>query len=163
MPEERATLKIEEAQILFRNFEGREGKFNQKGERSFCVLLDEETAKMLSADDWNVKELKPDEDGNPGDPYLPVEVSYKHKPPKIYLITNGNRTLLDEDTCEIVDLVDIKFVDLIVNPFTWGPINGKSGVKAYLKTMFVVVEEDELERKYADLEDLPTSSGRIIE
>jgi len=38
------TVLIEDAKIVLRNFEGKEDKFNAKGTRSFCVLLDEKLA-----------------------------------------------------------------------------------------------------------------------
>lgn len=159
------TVLFEDAKIILRNFEGREEKFNQKGDRNFCVVLDDKTAQEMEEDGWNVKHFKPREEGEEGQPYLPISVSYKHKPPQIWLITNGgkNRTLLDEDTCEMVDIVDIATVDFIVSPYSWGPINDKFGIKAYLKTMFITVAEDALVRKYANLDELPTRSGKVEE
>jgi hypothetical protein len=34
-----------------------------------------------------------------------------------------------------------------VRPYAWD-VNGKTGVKAYLKTLFVTIDEDALELKY---------------
>lgn len=159
-------LRIEEARLLpvpFRNFEGREGQYNRKGLRNFCVELDVETAHAMLEDGWNVKFPKPreeDEEGNERKPYLPIEVAYdKGKPPQIVLITNNgkNRTNLTEDEVELLDWIEIKFVDLIANPYNWniparGQIPATSGVKAYLRKMFVVQDEDDLDRKWAHLE-----------
>ena len=52
---------------------------------------------------------------------------------------------------ETLDWVDILNVDLIVRPYEW-TVNGKSGVKAYLQSIYVTIEEDPLELKYSELE-----------
>jgi hypothetical protein len=51
----------------------------------------------------------------------------------------------------MLDYADIINVDLIVRPFAW-EMNNKFGIKAMVKSMFVTIEEDYLERKYGDME-----------
>lgn len=145
------TILFEDARILFRNFEGKEKKFNPPGQRNFCVLLPPNLAGTMEAEGWNVRFLKPREEGDLPQPYLQISVSYKLRPPKIVLISEANRsrTFLDEDSVHILDWADIKTIDFVINPSFW-EVNGKSGIKAYLKKMFVTLEEDELELKYAD-------------
>lgn len=153
MPKEEApTFMIEDAQIIFRNFEGREGPMNNKGNRNFAAILDEETAKIMSKDGWNVKYTNPQEEGDEPVPFIPIAVSFKYYPPRVTLIAHNVRTPLFEDTVEILDGVDITKVDLICRGYSW-EVNGKTGLKAYVKTMFVTINEDELERKYALNED----------
>jgi hypothetical protein len=66
---------------------------------------------------------------------------------------------LHEDEVEILDWADIQMTDLIVRPYEWA-VNGKTGIKAYLQSIFVTIQEDELELKYADIDDIPARSGR---
>jgi len=148
MTEKIPTVKIEDARLVYRNFQGAEGPYNRAGDRNFSVVLDPEVAEKMLADGWNVKFSNPREEGDEPWPYIQVSVSYKAKPPKIVMITSAGRTQIDESTVDALDFVDIKLVDLILNPYAW-TINDKSGIKAYLKTMFITIEEDELERKYA--------------
>lgn len=150
---EPGNVVIENAQLLFLNFEGKEGQYNREGDRSFCVLLDEETAKQLDADGWNVRALRQREPDDPKQPYIQVSVSYKFKPPKIVLITSRGRNDLSEAEVPLLDSIDTKKVDLIIRPREW-LINGRSGIKAYLKTMFVTMDEDYLELKYLEPENL---------
>jgi hypothetical protein len=159
---DRKTELFEDARIVFKNFKGAEGKYNQEGDRNFCLLLDQDRAERLFAKGWNVKSLRAKEEGDLEQPYLQVSVQHKNKPPKISIVTSKGKTYLEEEMCEILDWVDIARVDLILNPYEWS-VNGKSGVKAYLKTLVAIIEEDYLELKYADLEELPARAGRVIE
>jgi hypothetical protein len=146
---------MEGVRIIFRNFEGKEGPYNKQGERNFAVLLDDKIANMMAEDGWNVKWLKPREEAEEGEedqPYLPVSLRYDVFPPHVVLVTSRNRTVLNEDQVEVLDYSDIVNVDLIVRPHNWN-VNGKTGIKAYVKTMFVTIEEDELVRKYAAMDD----------
>lgn len=148
------TVLMEGVRIIFRNFSGKEGQYNREGDRNFAVLLSHETAEMMAADGWNVKVLKPrddDEEDAIPQPYLPVAVNFSGRPPRIVLITSRNRTNLDESQVETLDWVDILNVDLIVRPYEW-TVNGKSGIKAYLQSMYITIQEDPLELKYSQVD-----------
>jgi hypothetical protein len=153
MPPQDNTVLMEGVRIIFRNFSGKEGKYNREGDRNFAVLLDDAVATAMAEDNWNVKWLPPrgeDEEETP-QAYLPVSVSYKGRPPRIVMITSRGRTNIDDTQVEMLDWATIVNVDLIVRPYEW-TVNGKSGVKAYLQSLYVTIEEDELERKYGELD-----------
>ena len=147
------TVLMEGVRIIFRNFAGKEGQYNREGDRNFAVVLDDKTAEAMQADGWNVKTLAAREEDDSETPYLPVAVNFKGRPPRITMVTSRGRTTLDESQVEMLDWADIVNVDLIVRPYAW-EVSGKTGVKAYLQTMYVTIEEDALERKYG-MEDGP--------
>lgn len=150
-------LTIEGARIMFRNFSGKEGKFNRAGDRNFCVIIDDpDMVKKLAKDGWNIKVWQPkDEDSEPVN-YIPVKLRYDMVPPKVYRISSitGKQVLMTEDMIDAFDSEDFRNVDLILHPYPW-EINGKTGVTAYVKTMYVTVEEDALAAKYAVKGDRP--------
>jgi hypothetical protein len=142
-------LIIEGAEILFRNFAGAESKFNAKGNRNFCVILDQRTANECLKEGWNVKYLKPRDEDDEERPYISVSVSYDNIPPKVVLVSGKKKTIMTADTIEILDWAELINVDVVIRPYNW-QVNSSSGVKGYLKTMYVTVEPDEFEDKYAD-------------
>jgi hypothetical protein len=152
-------MRIENAQILFRNFAGVEKKdiktgkiVNREGDRNFCVQISEEDYNQLLANDWNVKHTKPNEEYEDILYYLPVTVRFDKYPPVIDMFTSKKRTRLTEDTVASLDpSTIIKNADIIINPSPW-EVNGKSGIKAYLKKGYFVIEEDAWEEKYASWE-----------
>ena len=133
-------LSIENASLLFRNFSGREEKYNRAGQRNFCVIIDnQKEAQKLIDDGWNVRLLAPREEGDDPRYYIQVAVRFDNYPPKVIMMTQRNRRGTARN------------VDVIINPSFW-EVNGKSGIKAYLKTMYVTIEEDEFAAKYAEME-----------
>jgi len=142
-------LTIENAHIMWRNFEGAAKKFNAKGLRNFHVRLETPVAQKLEADGWNVRWHDPKEEGDEAWASIKVAVRFDNYPPRIVLITGKNKkgTLIDEDTVYILDTAEIENVDLKLTASPWS-VQGKSGYKAYLSKMFVTLSESDLESKY---------------
>lgn len=150
-------IKIENARIVFRNLSGKPDKFNpQGGKRSFSVVIeDPEFANELKREGWNIKQFNPSPDSDEEQAhFISVKVSYNNIPPHIYLCTSKNKTLLNEDTVGQLDYAEISNVDIVITPYQY-EMSGRSGISAYVKTMYVTVVEDEFASKYEydDLDD----------
>ena len=144
----RPNITIEGARLIFRNFRGEGNDYNREGDRNFCVVLDPELAEVLAKDGWNVKRKDPVEEGDEPLLYLKVKVKFGDYPPIIKQVTSRGATQLDEDTIMVLDMAAIENADLIISPYEY-TVQGKSGISAYLKKMYVTIQEDDLDKKYA--------------
>jgi hypothetical protein len=146
-------LRIENAKIRIRNFEGVEKQYNRKGDRNFCIFLEPEVAEDLKRDGWLIKYLPPrDPDAEP-QAMLRVKVRFDKFPPIVNLVTAGNHiTKLYEDDVKILDTAEIENVDVVISPYNW-EMNGKHGITAYLKKIWVKIVEDDFEKKYRNVPD----------
>ena len=148
-------LRMENAKIIWTNFAGVKGRYNQPGFRNFHLVIDdEELAQRMIADGWNLKRFKPREDDDvPPDGYhMQVVVAFdRGRPPKIILVTNESQTYLNEETVERLDSADILSCDIEVRPSNWSQPDGRHGVKGYLQTLYVVAREDPFAHKYQHL------------
>ncbi len=149
----RGILQIDDARLTFKNFEGREDKFNRKGDRNFALVVEsQEDADRLVEDGWNVKIRPPREEGEEPFMYLPVKIKFNDRGPRVRLRTGDVENRLDEETIGELDYIDILNVDLDIRPYDW-EVNGKVGRTAYLQEIYVVQKEDRFAKKYSD--DLP--------
>lgn len=142
---------LENVQILWPNFSGRVEQFNAAGNREFTLLLDPDIAEAMRRDGWNVREIKAREEGDIAREVVTVAVSFTHRPPKVWLVTSRGRNMLDESQVGMLDFVEPENIDLILSPYLWD-VNGRTGVKAYLESIYVTIVEDPLEAKYADMD-----------
>lgn len=150
MADKKPPLTFEDAHIFFRNFAGREQMYNAEGNRNFCVSIpDEKLAQQMIKDGWNVKQKEVTDEGEQLPPYIQVTVRFDILPPTIVMITSKARTMLDETTVDTLDWAEIETVDLNVNARIWTTDDGRSRIKAYLKSMYVTIAEDDLAKKYA--------------
>lgn len=145
-------LAIDNARIIFKNFTGKDDKFGREGDRSFSIVIEDDAlAEQLANDDWNVKPLTPRDPDEKVNHFIKVKISFRVRPPKIWLLTNHKRTLLDEDTIATLQYARIENADVVVSPWRW-EVNGKTGIAAYLETLYVKIEDDPFADKYADYE-----------
>lgn len=148
----RGILQIDDCRIIFRNFEGREDKFNRLGDRNFAVVIpDQDIADRLIEDGWNVKIRDPREEGDEPFMYLPVKVKFNDRGPRVYLQSGKARVRLDEETVGQLDNIDISDVSLDVRPYDW-EVNDKSGRTAYLQSIMVTQEVDRFAARFAEEE-----------
>lgn len=152
-------LKVENAHIMFRNFSGKASQYNKEGSRNFCLRIDDpEAAQKLKDIGWNVRALAARNADEQPTYYLQVSLSFDNYPANVILHKGSVATKLTEDTVGMLDFAEIKTIDLIIRPYQW-EVRNDSGIKAYVKTMHVTLEEDPFESKYASeespSEDIP--------
>ena len=154
----RGVLQIDDAHIIFRNFEGRPDKYNREGDRNFAIRIPtKEIADALINDTndmgvgWNVKIRPPREEGDESFMYLPVKVRFNEYGPNVYLKTGNRTNVLDAESVACLDDIEIRNVDLDIRPYD-DVINGKPFRAAYLKSIHVTQEIDRFAARQAEEE-----------
>lgn len=153
----RSNITIEGARIIFRDFSGEKNRFNN--DRTFGVVLEPELAERLKEDGWPVRFLEPRNEDENGLYFMSVKIAFGKIPPQIVMISGGTKKELTEENVNILDWANFENVDLKIRPFNY-EFNGRSGVKAYLKCLWVTIAEDDLEAKYRDI---PYANGGMDE
>ena len=147
-------IQIDDAKLIFKNFEGRGDKFNREGDRNFSIRIDDpEVADALIAEGWNVK-IKPGRDEDEG-PFmrLPVKVKFTDFGPKVYLKSGRPEPiLLDEESIAMLDQIEIECADMDIRPFDW-EVNGRTGRTAYLQAGHITQRIDRFAARYAGMHD----------
>lgn len=148
----RGVVQIDDARIIWRNFEGRGDKYNREGDRNFAVVIpNQEMADLLIEDGWNVRIKDAREEGDAPFMYLPVKVKFNDRGPGVYLTSGRAKNRLSEETCGLLDHIDIMDVNLDIRPYDW-EVNGKQGRSAYLQSIEVFQEVDRFAEMYAEEE-----------
>ena len=141
-------LEINDARILWPNFEGRGDRFNKQGDRNFTLIIpDQEIAEALMndkskyGDGWNVK-IKHRDEGEAPFMNLKVKVSFNGRGPNIYLVSGNKQVALNEDTVKCLDYIDIVSCDMDIRPYDGEMPNGQTFRTAYLSAMRVYQRVD---------------------
>ena len=145
-------INIEGANIIWKNFSGERDKFNP-GKRGFSVVIDDAVmANELKQEGWNVKErpLQEGADQSEQEWTLPVKLNM-NRYTQVWLIVGNHKTLLNEDTVAQLDVVDIVNCDISIRPYEW-EMSGRTGITAYVDSMYVTIRENKFAEKYADLD-----------
>lgn len=145
-------INIEGANIIWKNFSGERDRFNP-GKRGFSVVIDDAVmADELKQEGWNVKErpLQEGADASEQEWTLPVKLNM-NRYTQVWLIVGNHKTLLNEDTVAQLDVVDIVDCDLSIRPYEW-EMSGRTGITAYVDSMYVTIRENKFAEKYADLD-----------
>ena len=145
-------INIEGATIIWKNFSGERDKFNP-GKRGFSVVIDDAVmANELKQEGWNVKErpLQEGADASEQEWTLPVKLNM-NRYTQVWLIVGNHKTLLNEDTVAQLDVVDIVNCDISIRPYEW-EMSGRTGITAYVDSMYVTIRENKFAEKYADLD-----------
>lgn len=143
-------MQIDDARIIFKNFEGRGDKFNREGDRNFSLLIeDPNTAEAMKREGWNVK-IKEGRDPDEG-PFmrLPVKVKFTDYGPTVYLNSAGNVVKLNEESIGCLDNIEIETVNMDIRPYDW-VVNGRTGRTAYLQSMEVIQRIDRFAARYGN-------------
>ena len=154
-------MQIDDARIIFKNFEGRGDKFNREGDRNFSLLIeDPDTAEAMKREGWNVK-IKEGRDSDEG-PFmrLPVKVKFTDYGPTVYLNSAGNVVKLNEESIACLDNVEIETVNMDIRPYDW-EVNGRTGRTAYLQSMEVIQRIDRFAARYGNMRDDDTNEGSL--
>lgn len=153
-------LEINDARIIWKNFEGRGDRFNKQGDRNFhLVIPDQETCEALQndcnqyGDGWNVKIKPAQEEGDMPFMHMMVKVKFNGRGPNIYLVSGNKQVQLNEDTVKCLDNIDILSVDMDIRPYDDKMPNGQTFRSAYLSAMRVYQRVDRFAKDDEDYMD----------
>lgn len=156
-----ATLNLAHVRIGWMNFEGRNEKgYNRNLDRSFHIFFDDlQLAQQLADEGYGVQFPDPNEpvvDGAlPKQPRLKVVVSNGQElnfGVKVFLRDEPGAPAVQIDPAMFpkLDNYRIDYADIVINPYEW-EWDGKTGVKAFLKTAYLNLyqdDTDEFARQY---------------
>lgn len=135
-------IKIHDAVIIFKNFEGRPTKFNSKGgSRSFNLVLPNDLKDILVDYGWNIRRHPARTED--GEDMFSTEIMVNYRctyPPQVELLTcydgKKRRRKLSEESIGVLDKVEIETCDVIIHPHARiDQASGELKYKGYLNNM----------------------------
>lgn len=154
-------VEVPGTDLWWRNMQGNATPVAPAGNREFAIALDDDYAHELEELGWTCIKWNPRDKNDPDSPILPrfkIKMNFSSvNPPKIYIASSDGkrRTQVDESYLDDqnIDKRGIEWCDIAVNPYNWGPIQGKYGCSAYLSEITIKLQEGAFDYKYA--EDVP--------
>lgn len=142
-------IEILDARLVFRNFSGREDKFNVAGKRNVSVVLSPEQAADLKARGVNVRTREPrnEEEDEFHTVKLNIPFHSKGRPPRVVMVSETQQTDMTEDTIHILDNIDIISADVQFRLWEYDP--GK--FSAQLVKTYIKIREDRMDQRYSNI------------
>lgn len=161
------TLMVEEAgqtDILpgsFRNFRGEKRKdqkgkiVNDEGKRNFNLALNlpEEALEDLASTGLNIKVRPPRDEAYGDEPlrFVKVNVAFGGKyPPELYLMQGNRKKRLTENQLALLDAARFSKVELVIRTYH----KDEDSTTLYLQNGYFWIEQDPINAKYADYEEV---------
>lgn len=142
-------LYIEDVELLYNNFSGREqtdpntGRIvNNAGNRNISIVIPDDMVDQMVDDGWNIKIRQPREEGDEVIHYMKVNISYRFSEPDVRLYIRGQEKFLHEDTIGNLDEAEIIGLDIGVSH------PSQEGRNGYLTDMRVTIEPNPFDLKY---------------
>lgn len=164
-------IEIRNAEIKrggsFCNFSGRATGKNSEGSRNFTVYLDhceiyicdgrtmrkkcDYSVDEMIQDGWNVKFDSYGINADDPRPMVQVQLSYGNPyfgDPKVAKVTSKQKFRVSEQDVGDLDTDEIASVSMTIRPRVWGD---EERVKAYLRSLYVTIVEDDLDEAMSDI------------
>lgn len=158
------TLIWEDITIMgrsYRNFDSAPKSWTprgQKGPCQFAMALTEARVMELEEMGVEINYTKPWPDA-PDDweptPFVTVHLRYDNYPPEVWKVTKSRRVELTEETVGLLNYAEIVTADLRFRVSHFQGARGE-GYKLYAQKLYVTVDEDQMDVKYAHI---PVSTG----
>lgn len=155
-------ITIENTRFIYNtNFSGdpSQDRFGDARRKANIVIPDPQMAEDLLNMGVKVRQTRPRPDDDPStfEPTYFVSASLKYRdrlgnpvkyPPRVYTVSGDEQPVqLDEESVGIIDLIPVKNVNVILNPYTY---NAAGDISLYIRTMYVEqrTEDDPWANRY---------------